>query len=103
MDNGPVTHVVVLATRPESHDQVLSHMSEATAQLAESIPALRCVEVYASDDRRNIAIVSEWDSRAAWAHAQWENAMQDATVRAHSEAEWVHGRLYRRVAVHERA
>lgn len=94
-----MTHVLLMEVPAERYDQILHDTAAETQRLRAKIDGLLRVELYGTDDRTHVLVVSQWVDNLAWGKAQWDDEMQDAVVARFTSARCVHSKLYRRIEV----
>jgi hypothetical protein len=98
---GVVEHVMLMEVQSEQYDQILRDTSADVQRLGSKIDGLLAADLYATDDRTHVLILSHWVDEAAWSKAQWNDDMQNAVVARFTSAHVVHSRLYRRITLED--
>jgi quinol monooxygenase YgiN len=96
-----VEHVLLMEVQSEQYDQILRDTSADVQRLGSKIDGLLGADVYATDDRTHILLLSHWVDDAAWGKAQWNDDLQNVVVARFTSAHVVHSRLYRRIPLED--
>jgi hypothetical protein len=96
-----VTHVLLMEVKADRYDQIVRDASADMERFASQIDGLLRAELYGTDDRTYILIVSQWVDDVAWAKAQWDDDVQNAVVARFTSARRVHSKLYRLIVAGE--
>jgi quinol monooxygenase YgiN len=94
---GVVIHVLLMEVKSESYDQLLRETAADAQRFGSTIDGLLRFELYGTDDRTHILLLSQWVDDVAWGKAQWDAEVQNAVVARFSSARRVDSRLYRRI------
>lgn len=89
-------HVYLLSVRTHQVAQVVEQIRGAVAA-ASQLPGFLSVTVLLSSDSTRIAVLSEWQREADWAHAEWDARMQDALVELYASCERMDSHTYAKV------
>ena len=98
---GAVEHVLLMEVESEQYDQILRDTSADVQRLGSKIDGLLGADLYATDDRTHVLVLSHWVDDTAWSKAQWNDDVQNAVVARFTSAQVVHSRLYRRIALED--
>jgi hypothetical protein len=94
-----VLHVLLMDVKSDEYDQILRAATIDARRLAAEITGLLRIDVFGTDDRTQVLIVSQWVDDVSWGKAQWADDVQKAIVARFSEARRVHSKLYRRIVL----
>jgi quinol monooxygenase YgiN len=92
-------YVMVMRVGPEQYDRAIAAATNDLQSLQARVPGVLRCELFGTDDRSEILIISEWVDAAAWSRAQWDPEVQRMVADRFGAAERVHAKLYRPVAV----
>ena len=94
----PFVHVILFSLAPAAtRDLVARIRSTLEAIEVAKTPPLLGSAILVSDDEARVAVVSEWTDRKTWAHAQWDERVQDAVVDVFQTAQHVESQSYNEV------
>lgn len=93
----PFLHVLLMTVPPAEYERIVRETSTDVRRLATNLAGLVRAEVYGSDDRREVLILSGWTDAKSWAHAEWDPGVQDLVVDRFKDAQSVHSKLYHRI------
>ena len=95
---GAFVHVILFRLKPAATRDLVAHIrSTLEAIEAAKTPRLQGCAILVSDDEAHVAVVSRWHDRKAWAHAQWDERVQDSVVDVFQTAEHVESQSYNEV------
>lgn len=91
-------HLNVFSLKPAATRDLVARM-QSTLEAIGGAKTSRLLggAILVSDDEARVAVVSEWSDRSAWAHAQWDERVQDSLVDVFQTAEHVESRSYNEV------
>jgi hypothetical protein len=89
--------VNLFSLKPAAQRLVTRVRSTLEAIGAAKTPRLLRSAILVSDDEARVLFVSEWTARNAWAHARWDDRVQDAVVDVFQTAEHVESHSYNEV------
>ena len=95
------THVLLIEVTSERYNTILRETAADVSRLASKLGGLMRVDLYGTDDRTHILVVSDWVDNVAWGKAQWDDDVQNCVVARFSAARRVHSKLYRRIVLED--
>jgi len=94
---GGILHVLLMDVQSERYDQILRDTSSSLQRLSSKVEGLLRVDLYGTDDRTDLLLVSQWEDEHAWGRAQWDDDVQNFIVAQFTSARRVHSKLYRHI------
>jgi DNA/RNA-binding domain of Phe-tRNA-synthetase-like protein len=95
---GPFVHVILFSLKPAATRDLVARIQSTFEAIAiAKTPPLLESAILVSDDEDRVAIVSQWNDRNDWAHAQWDERVQASVVDVFQTAEHVETHSYNEV------
>ena len=99
---GPFVHLTVLRMNPEATEALIVRVRT----MLETLPVVQPrghlgATILVTDDASRMAVVTEWRDRHDWAHAQWDQKIQETVVDIFKTAEHVETLSYTEVFRYE--
>ena len=91
---GSFVHVLEFTVAAAATRDLVARVRATMESIELANQRFRGSAILVSDDETKVAIVSEWDDRAAWGEAEWEARIQDAMVDVFQNAEHVESHSY---------
>ena len=91
-------HMILFSIKPAATQDLVARIrSTLEALKLAKTPRLLGSAILVSENRSRVALVSEWSDRSAWAHAQWDERVQDSVVDIFQAAEQIESQSYSEV------
>jgi heme-degrading monooxygenase HmoA len=84
---GPVVHMLSATIDPNLDGDFTRLLSESLHDLAAAMPGFLEGRVFEADDRRRVIVMTHWETRHAWAQAQWNDAIGRVVAQLHESAD----------------
>lgn len=95
---GAFVHVIRFSLEPAVSRALVARIRSTLEAIAVAkTPRLLGSAILVSEDESRVLLVSEWNDRNAWAHAQWDERVQDAVVDVFQTAQHVDSQSYSEV------
>ena len=98
----PCGVVYIMDVDPKDCDALMQSAREAGEHLAQAVPGFIEARLLASSDKRTVIVYAGWETRHEWGQAQWDEIVQQVTVKHHRLAKKVDFRFFGRREVIER-
>jgi hypothetical protein len=90
----PYVHIWLAGVEPQTVDRAVAIVRKALEQALPVLGGLKSASVLLAEDRRHVAVVTEWEGPHDWGRAQWETHIQDAIVALFRTARHVDSHTY---------
>ena len=92
---GAFVHMILFSIKPAATEDLVARIRSTleALELAKT-PGLLGSAILVSEDEARVALVSEWNDRNAWGHAQWDERVQDSVVDLYRAAEQLESQSY---------
>jgi heme-degrading monooxygenase HmoA len=74
-DEGAVVHLVSATTEPKLSENLTQRLIDCLRDVAASLPGFLEGRVFQEDNGARVVVMTHWETRYAWAKAQWSEAI----------------------------